>query len=99
MVLVANSTRKSQLGTLNGVAQSGVALMRATGPILGGIVFAWSLEPGHVFPLDVFCAFFLMAFCTLLLLCYSFLLPMELNKPFVEEVNERELSEIESVGM
>ncbi len=43
MVLVANSTRRAQLGVVNGIGQSGVALVRAIGPVIGGSIFAASL--------------------------------------------------------
>jgi MFS family permease len=88
MVLIANGTRKSQLGALNGVAQSGVALMRATGPVLAGTLFAWSIEPSRNFPYFVF---LIMAALTLCLFGYALLLPPELDKPFVEPPEQREL--------
>lgn len=98
LVLIANATRKSQLGALNGVAQSGVALVRAAGPVLAGTLFAWSIEPGRSFPFNSFFVFIVMAFLTLLLFFYSFLLSPELDKPFIEPVDERELEELDSAA-
>ncbi len=98
LVLIANATRKSQLGALNGVAQSGVALMRATGPVLAGTLFAWSIEPGRSFPFNSFFIFLVMAVLTLFLFGFSLVLPAELDKPFVEPVDERELQDLNSVA-
>jgi MFS family permease len=91
MVLIANGTRKSQLGALNGVAQSGVALMRATGPVLAGTFFAWSIEPSRNFPYFVF---LVMAALSLCLFGYALFLPAELDKPFVEPPEQRELQSV-----
>lgn len=43
LVLVANSAPKSQLGQVNGIGQSGVALVRAIGPVMGGWMYAQSM--------------------------------------------------------
>lgn len=47
LVMVSNSVSKTQMGAVNGIGQSGVALGRAIGPVLGGWVFARSMLWDH----------------------------------------------------
>jgi hypothetical protein len=42
---------------VNGIAQTGVALVRGVGPAFGGIVWAWSLNNGLGFPFNHFFIF------------------------------------------
>jgi hypothetical protein len=47
---------------VNGIAQAGVAGVRAVGPALGGIVWAWSLNNGIGFPFNHFFIFIVIMF-------------------------------------
>ncbi|KAF9430338.1 hypothetical protein BGZ94_007340, partial [Podila epigama] len=44
MVMITNSSPPHLLGTVNGIGQTSASFMRAFGPALGGILWAWSLS-------------------------------------------------------
>ncbi len=46
MVFINNSCVAAERGTVNGLGQSAACLARMLGPWLGGVVFAWSEQPG-----------------------------------------------------
>lgn len=80
MILINNSVSYESMGTLNGISQSCVALSRAIGPTLGGILFAMSSN-NDFFPFDVHLVFLLMTLDNVLCLFLSFLLPNSISHP------------------
>ncbi|KAF9122271.1 hypothetical protein BGW39_009869 [Mortierella sp. 14UC] len=80
MVMITNSSPAHLLGTVNGIGQTSASFMRAFGPALGGIIWAWSLGNKLSFPFNYFFVFFLMATIATLGFIHSFSIPTELGK-------------------
>ncbi|KAF9436775.1 hypothetical protein BGZ76_003006 [Entomortierella beljakovae] len=77
MVMINNSSPDHLLGTVNGIGQMAACLMRACGPALGGIVWAWSLSNKLNFPFNYFFVFFLMAAIAILEFIHSLSIPRD----------------------
>ena len=75
ILLVNNSVPKEDLGTLNGIAQSFVALTRAIGPSIATPIFALSISNNMPFPFDVHLIFYLAAIISIIVFPLSFFLP------------------------
>ena len=60
-VLISNSCYSHQRATVNGIGQTCASLGRLLGPYLAGITFAWSENNGLVWPLNFYCAFYLVS--------------------------------------
>ncbi|KAF9899799.1 hypothetical protein BX616_002840, partial [Lobosporangium transversale] len=80
MVMVTNSSPAYLLGTVNGIGQTSASLMRAFGPALGGVLWAWSLSNKLDFPFNYFFVFFLMATIAILGFFHSLSIPRELGR-------------------
>ncbi|KAF8937692.1 hypothetical protein BGZ47_008910 [Haplosporangium gracile] len=80
MVMITNSSPPHLLGTVNGIGQTSASFMRAFGPALGGIFWAWSLGNKLSFPFNYFFVFFLMATIAVLGFIHSFSIPTELGR-------------------
>ncbi|CAG8628152.1 7970_t:CDS:2, partial [Scutellospora calospora] len=52
-IFINNSVRSNSLGKVNGIAQTAVAFMRSVGPLIGGLIWMWSLSNNLNFPFDV----------------------------------------------
>jgi len=72
-------TRTLKMGKLNGISQSGVALVRSIGPIIGGSIFSWSLTTA--IPFKMYIIFILMIIVYLVLLGIVLPLPNSLDSP------------------
>eukprot|EP00842_Homolaphlyctis_polyrhiza_P001507 jgi/Hompol1/2357/HPOL_005965-RA len=66
MIMVSNAAKPGQLGIVNGVGQTCAAGVRALGPALGGVLWAWSRQSGLPFPFDSRFLFMFMAFLALI---------------------------------
>ena len=44
--MINNSVERERRGRVQGLAMAGAALMRAAGPLIGSVLFAWSLTNG-----------------------------------------------------
>tara|TARA_Y100000389_G_scaffold173626_1_gene182931 strand:+ start:715 stop:2193 length:1479 start_codon:yes stop_codon:yes gene_type:complete len=63
-LMINNSTEKKYLGRVNGISQSFAAFGSIFGPIISGLLYAWSISNNKDFPLDVhfsFCMFALLS--------------------------------------
>jgi hypothetical protein len=60
MILVNNSAKPGQLGLVNGLAQTSAATMRFIAPLVGGTLWAWSLQNGLGFPFNNYLIFFVL---------------------------------------
>jgi len=79
-VLCVNNSAKAHLrGAINGLAQSVASAVRAIGPVLGGIVWSWSVTMNFTY--HAYVPFFLLTICCLLALCVACYLPSSLTKP------------------
>lgn len=87
--LVANSVTSELVGTVNGLGQGLVALMRSFGPASFSPLLAWSMSNGRSFPLNVFFPFFIISIAPLFTAICSLFLPKSLNLPREEEEEER----------
>ncbi|CAO3567743.1 unnamed protein product [Mortierella alpina] len=79
MVMITNSSPAHLLGTVNGIGQTSASFMRAFGPALGGILWAWSLSNKLSFPFNYFFVFFLMGTIAILCFIHSLSIPRELG--------------------
>jgi MFS family permease len=79
-IMSNNSVTSANMGRLNGIAQSMVALTRAVGPALGTYMFSLTLRV-NVFPFNVYFMFFMVAILFLSLLIIAAPLPKSLNEP------------------
>ncbi|KAJ3234076.1 hypothetical protein HDU78_006042 [Chytriomyces hyalinus] len=60
-IIINNSAADGNLGLVNGVAQTSAAFVRSIGPVLGGIMWAWSITNGRSFPFNYWFVFVLLA--------------------------------------
>eukprot|EP01133_Synstelium_polycarpum_P007418 gene7418-8677_t len=84
MTLINNSATSRSKGAANGLGQSLVALCRTIAPTVAATSMAWSLTPGHPFPINHFFVFILMSLIAIAPAIYSDFLPRSLNSPIVE---------------
>ncbi|KAG0038253.1 hypothetical protein BGZ82_000697 [Podila clonocystis] len=80
MVMITNSSPPHLLGTVNGIGQTSASFMRAFGPALGGILWAWSLSNKLSFPFNYFFVFFLMGTIAILGFIHSLSIPRDLGQ-------------------
>ncbi|KAG0084963.1 hypothetical protein BGZ92_009417 [Podila epicladia] len=80
MVMITNSSPPHLLGTVNGIGQTSASFMRAFGPALGGILWAWSLSNKLSFPFNYFFVFFMMGTIAILGFIHSWSIPRELGR-------------------
>jgi MFS family permease len=81
MMMINNSVESSSLGSVNGLAQSLVALTRTIGPALGSSLFAFSLSVDYFLIFDVHFVFFMTGFLTILLVPIGLMAPDSINSP------------------
>jgi MFS family permease len=87
MILVNNSGPIDQIGSVNGIAQSAVALTRAIAPALCSALFSWSLTNGiSVLPFNHFFIFYFLALLQLLEFALAMKLPASLASRRVVQV-------------
>ena len=63
-VLIGNSALPDERGTVNGAAQTLVALVRVVGPVVGGRIFEWSVSSLRPWPLNSALSWYLIALMT-----------------------------------
>eukprot|EP01080_Neovahlkampfia_damariscottae_P004949 gene4949-8545_t len=73
-LLVTNSVPSEELGLLNGIGQSSIALGRATGPALGSALFAFSISGVTSFPFDFHFVFYLCSILNFSMFLITFLI-------------------------
>ena len=79
IMMINNSVEPSSLGSLNGIAQAGVAFTRTFAPTLGASLFALSISVDFIF--DVHFCFFFVGCLQILLIPLAFCLKNEINTP------------------
>eukprot|EP00942_MAST-04A_sp_MAST-4A-sp1_P010792 g10792.t1 len=79
-LLINNSCDALQRGAVNGLAMTIASFTKATGPILGSVIFAWSITNEMSFPFSHHFGFFIIAILYLIqsLVVYKFF-PQKLN--------------------
>ncbi|KAI7828538.1 major facilitator superfamily domain-containing protein [Gamsiella multidivaricata] len=80
MVMITNSSPPHLLGTINGIGQTSASFMRAFGPALGGILWAWSLSNKLSFPFNYFFVFFLIGMIAIMGFIHSLSIPRDLGQ-------------------
>jgi len=98
MAMIANSVDFKQMGSVNGLAQSMVACTRAVAPTLGGVLFAWSVALHKFYPLNQHFVFLLMAILSAITALLTIGMPLSINKPKNETVEENNLMTPEVVN-
>ena len=78
---VANCSKWEHRATVNGIAQSGAAIMRLIGPIMGANVYAWSISIGFNWPIDATLVWSLASIQLIILSISSFLYPPQIEHP------------------
>jgi len=81
IILVSNSSLTDTMGTVNGYAQSLVAMLRLFGPFSGSSLLSWSITNELGFPFDHHFIFFVVGTLFLFMLGLSFGLPNTINEP------------------
>ena len=76
---VANSAKREDRATVNGVNQSGAAMMRLIGPIFSANIYAWSISIGYKWPIDATFIWSLGCLQLLVLFAISFLYPPQIE--------------------
>jgi len=79
-IMSNNSVSPLNMGQLNGISQSSVALTRAIGPVVGTSLFSLLLSVG-VFPLNVYFMYFVLTGLFLSLLLVTIRLPKTIDTP------------------
>jgi len=87
MALITNSVHYGDIGAVNGLGQSLVALLRAIGPAFGASLLSWSFTNGLRFPFNHFFIFILSLVISTIPTIMCMRLPEELNVPR-NEVNK-----------
>lgn len=89
--LISNSAEKKNMGRVNGVSQSLVALFRALGPPIAGNLFAWSISDlNRSFPLNVFFNYLIQALAFGGVFSLSLALHKSLNRPKEDQEKNEE---------
>lgn len=81
-IMTNNSVTPANMGKLNGISQSAVALTRCIGPSLAGFLFSLSLRV-NVFPFNIFFVFIMLSCVYLFLQVLVFPLQQSINAPKV----------------
>ncbi|EGD74952.1 hypothetical protein PTSG_07177 [Salpingoeca rosetta] len=74
-VLINNSCPPHERGTANGLGQSYAALGRASGPAIGGAIFAWSAGAHRAWPFDYHFVWYVAAAVCVATYCLALRLP------------------------
>eukprot|EP00026_Physarum_polycephalum_P005000 Phypoly_transcript_05026.p1 GENE.Phypoly_transcript_05026~~Phypoly_transcript_05026.p1 ORF type:complete len:610 (+),score=97.64 Phypoly_transcript_05026:206-2035(+) len=88
--MVSNTCSLTQVGSINGFAQSLVALLRAFSPAIAGNLLAWGFSNGYPYPLNQFFVFIMMSVGMGVSLAVTALLPRTLDYPYVDPEEEEE---------
>ncbi|GAN02943.1 member of major facilitator superfamily multidrug-resistance, DHA1 sub-family [Mucor ambiguus] len=74
-IMVSTSAAPEILGTVNGICQSCLSLVRALGPTFGGTLWSLSIKDGNVFPLDRHLVYYIIGFLSIFSFLQSFYIP------------------------
>ncbi|GAA5798147.1 hypothetical protein HPULCUR_003547 [Helicostylum pulchrum] len=74
-IMVSTSATSEVLGTVNGISQSCLSLVRALAPTLGGTLWSYSLKDGNSFPFDHHFVYYLIGIMAGISFIFSFLIP------------------------
>jgi MFS family permease len=99
--MVSNSCSLSQTGSINGFAQSLVALMRIFSPAIAGNLLAWGFTSGYGFPLNQYFGFITSSVVLGISLAVTFALPRSLDFPYIDPTitkTKQEENSIEGEG-
>ncbi|KAL0143609.1 major facilitator superfamily domain-containing protein [Mucor lusitanicus] len=72
---VSTSAAPEILGTVNGICQSCLSLVRALGPTFGGTLWSLSIKDGNVFPLDRHLVYYIIGCLSVFSFLQSFYIP------------------------
>ena len=78
---VSNCARREHRATVNGISQSGAALVRLIGAIVGANLYAWSISTGLRWPIDATLVWSLASLQLILLSVTSLIYPPEIEQP------------------
>ncbi|KAG2208014.1 hypothetical protein INT46_010750 [Mucor plumbeus] len=75
-IMVSTSAAPEILGTVNGICQSCLSLVRALGPTFGGTLWSMSIKDGNKFPFDRHLVYYIIGFLTI----FSFFQSLYISK-------------------
>ena len=90
MIMISNSVRPENLGTVNGLGQMAASGFRALGPFLAGSLWSWSLINGLGFPFDQYFVFTIAAGICVLGFIVVLFMPPTINNPPTQDDDERQ---------
>jgi len=82
--VISNSTPLRNVGAVNGLGQSLVALARTFSPAIAGTLLSWGFSNGRGFPFNQYAVFILTSLLMGCITVASFLLPDSLRHPYVD---------------
>mmetsp|Transcript_8612 Transcript_8612/g.12706 ORF Transcript_8612/g.12706 Transcript_8612/m.12706 type:complete len:459 (+) Transcript_8612:2451-3827(+) len=97
IIMVNNSVTPKNMGKINGIGQSLVAMTRTLGPSSAGFLFSLSTHVPY-FPFNIYFVFILVAFIQILLASMLYLLPSSIDHPKIIETSSNPLLEEERLG-
>lgn len=90
--MISNSVHPMQIGRWNGISQGAGSIARALSPVTISLLLSWSFEEGRKFPFNYFFSFFINAIVCIILLIFAFILPKEIDIPYVQRYIEERRS-------
>ncbi|CAO3614052.1 unnamed protein product [Mucor hiemalis] len=78
-IMVSTSASPEILGTVNGICQSSLSLVRALGPTFGGTLWSYSLKDHHSYPFDHHFVYYVIFILNLFSLFQSFSIPKSVS--------------------
>jgi len=82
--LVNNACSPAIRGSANGLSESMAAISKSIGPVIGGVIFAWSVGNGLFPPLNYYLVFEVLAFISFLAIMLSYKLDNSIDNPVVD---------------
>ena len=90
--MIANSVNPIKIGLWNGISQGAGSVARALSPVTISLALSWSFKDGRKFPFNYFFSFFINAIVCLVMLIFGFLMPKDINTPYVQRYIEERRS-------
>ena len=88
LAMIANSVHPMQLGRWNGISQGAGSVARALSPVTISPLLSWTFGESRHFPFNYFFSFFVNAVISIILLIFAFILPRDINAPYIQRYIE-----------
>eukprot|EP01132_Coremiostelium_polycephalum_P005643 gene5643-7025_t len=84
MTFINNCTTQANKASSFGLSQTIFSILKFLGPMISSNIVAWSLEPGHPFPINHYFVFVIISVISIVPLILTLYLPPSVNTPLVE---------------